>query len=76
MTTTAIQTTVYTITIPVETYIWGSIEAPAGLSKEEVLKLITWETTQDFEYEASFKALRSAALDVVEAKPSDIDIEE
>ncbi len=76
MTITATKTSTYSITIPVETYIWGSIEAPAGLSNEEVLKLVTWEATQDFEGEESFKAYRSAALDVVEAKPSDVDIEE
>ena len=75
-TATATKTSTYHITIPVETYIWGSIEAPADLSRDEVIKLITWETTETFESQESFKAFRSAALDTVEVRPIDVDIEE
>ena len=76
-TATATKTSTYYITVPVTTYISGTIEAPAGLSDGELLKLITWETTASFEGADSFKELRVAAMEAIEEGPNSVcDIEE
>ena len=76
-TATATKTSTYHITVPVPAYLMGTIEAPSGLSNDEVLKLITWETTANFEGPDSFKDLRVAAMEAIEEGPNSVgDIEE
>ena len=75
-TATATKTATYHISIPFGETLEGTIEAPAGLSRDEVLKLITWEATEDFEYSDSFTEARLSAMFTLETNAVDIDIQE
>ncbi len=75
-TATATKTSTYHITIPFGTTLEGTIKAPAGLSRDEVIKLITWEATVDFDYCESFTEARDSAMFAVETNAADVDIEE
>ena len=66
------ETAVYYLTIPVTLYKCINIEAPAGLSKDEICDRITWEDTANQEL---CKDERCSVLHSLEHERSQIDVE-
>jgi hypothetical protein len=65
-------TAVYYLTMPVTLYKTINVEAPAGLSKDELCDRITWEDTANQEL---FKDERVSVLHSLEHERSQIDVE-
>ncbi len=72
-TTTATATSTYVVTVPVTMFQTLTIEAPAGLTKDQVCDTITWESTRGQELS---KDERTAVLQSLTDSRSLVDVEE